>query len=255
MEPDFKQILGIRFYVGAPEGLLRLVLRGGLFVVPSGPGLATLDQDVPYREALERSDVALTDSGFLVLLWLLRRGELVGRISGLRLLRALLAVSEFRERGRTFWIMPSEADAAANLAWLNSQGIPVESADTYIAPNYPGGRLADPALVAVLAARRPRFVMVNIGGGVQEKLGLHLRESLDYTPAIICTGAAIAFLSGQQARIPVWADRMMLGWLFRCVSAPGRFIPRYVRTLRLVSLVFRYGPQPVRGRDGAVLGA
>jgi UDP-N-acetyl-D-mannosaminuronic acid transferase (WecB/TagA/CpsF family) len=49
--------------------------------------------------------------------------------------------------------------------------------------------------------------------GVQERLGYALRKQLSYKPAILCLGAAIAFLSGGQANIPNWADRLMLGWL------------------------------------------
>ncbi len=54
---------------------------------------------------------------------------------------------------------------------------------------------------------------------MQERLGYALRKQLSYKPAILCLGAAIAFLSGGQANIPNWADRLMLGWLFRPAAA------------------------------------
>ena len=34
-------------------------------------------------------------------------------------------------------------------------------------------------------------------------------------PAIHCIGAALGFLTGDQVRIPHWADQWILGWLFR----------------------------------------
>ena len=79
----------------------------------------------------------------------------------------------------------------------------------------------DPALIEQLNRGRPRHIVATIGGGTQERLGLYLRQELDYSPAIHCVGAAIAFLSGDQVHIPVWADRMY--WDGCCVpvrSAP-----------------------------------
>lgn len=242
----FRTILGIRFYVGDLPGLLERSRQAGLIVVPSAPVLAELPTSAPHREALERSDLAITDSGFLVLLWLLRKGKRLERISGLRYLRALVDWPEFQAPEATFWVMPSAPDAEANLAWLNAHGFQLTSADTYLAPRYPTGRLADPALLATLETRKPAFIVMCVGGGVQERLGHSLRDSLSYRPTILCTGAAIAFLSGRQANIPPWADRFVLGWLFRTLQAPRAFIPRYWKALRLTWILFRYGEKPVR---------
>jgi len=239
--PRFRTILGIRFFAGALPALLRLTRQGGLIVVPSGPGLADLEREPEYRQAVETSDLALTDSGFLVLLWTLLRRERLPRISGLQFVRGLVGMPEFRDPGAVFWVMPTAEDAAANGAWLAAQGIAMAPDCVYLAPRYPGAGIQDPELVARIEAVRPRFVMLNIGGGVQERLGFHLRAHLSFRPAIICTGAAIAFLSGRQASIPPWADRLRLGWLLRCARNPTRFIPRYVRAIRLARVVWTYG--------------
>ncbi len=105
--------------------------------------------------------------------------------------------------------------------------------------------LSDPELLAWIEARKPAYVIVNIGGGVQERLGYHLKMNLAHRPAIVCTGAAIAFITGVQANIPPWADRNMLGWLFRCFQAPRKFIPRYWKALRLIQILARYRDQSV----------
>ncbi|MGH7688754.1 MAG: WecB/TagA/CpsF family glycosyltransferase [Gemmatimonadaceae bacterium] len=246
LDSDFKQILGIRFFIGSVERLLALTAQGGLFVFPSGPGLAQLDRDPSYRYALEQSDVAVTDSGAMVLLWRLRTGEHIERRSGLQLIRALIALPEFRQPHAAFWVMPSTQDAIATRDWLTARDIPTTTDDMYIAPHYDTGPISDPALVTAIERRGPRFVVLCIGGGVQEQLGLSLRDALDYRPAMLCTGAAIAFLTGRQAAIPVWADRLMLGWLLRCIRAPRRFVPRYLGALRLVPLVLRFASNPVR---------
>ncbi len=87
----------------------------------------------------------------------------------------------------------------------------------------------------------PKHIVVTIGGGTQERLGLYLRHELGYSPSIHCVGAAIAFLSGDQVHIPLWADRMYLGWLLRCLSDPRQYLPRYWEARKLFSLMLRHG--------------
>jgi UDP-N-acetyl-D-mannosaminuronic acid transferase (WecB/TagA/CpsF family) len=103
--------------------------------------------------------------------------------------------------------------------------------------------MEDPALLAILRARRPRHILVTIGGGKQERLGLYLKRNLEYRPSIHCTGAAIGFLSGDQVRIPVWADKLFMGWLFRCVSEPKQYISRYWGARKLLPLMLKYRDQ------------
>ena len=244
MVRQFQFILGIKFFTGDLEGLLE-ACPGQFVVVPSGPSLVDLPTDAAYREALEKSDFAITDSGFMLLAWKALTGQRLIRISGLKLLRGLLASEELKQAGASFWIMPSKAEMEINLAWLQHQGFPVTREDCFVAPHYPPGPLADPELLALIEARQPRYVITNIGGGVQERVGYYLRNQLSYRPAIICVGAAIAFLTGIQANIPTWADAWMLGWYFRCLQAPGKFIPRYWKALRLIPILNKYRERSV----------
>jgi UDP-N-acetyl-D-mannosaminuronic acid transferase (WecB/TagA/CpsF family) len=148
--------------------------------------------------------------------------------------------------------MPSSEDAAANARWLQSRGIVLAPEDWMVAPSYQHGPLVDERLLAAVEERHPSFVIINLGGGVQERLGHFLKDRLSWRPTIICTGAAIAFLSGRQANIPRWADRMALGWLLRILNDPRRFIPRYWRALRLAPLVWKNGiDAPTSARDPA----
>ena len=246
MRDPFRKILGVRFYTSDLEGLLDLLPAGGLVVVPSAPVMARLADDPAHRRALEGADLAVTDSGFMVLLWLLRTGERVTRISGLRLLRGLFLRGGIRGKGVSFWIMPSKADSDANLAWLRGQRFDVGDEDAYVAPMYPAeGPIADDRLLERVAARRPRFVFIGLSGGVQERLGWDLRQRLGYRPTILCIGGAIAFLSGQQTSIPVWADRLVIGWLFRFVAAPRSFAAKLRGVQRLVPMIWRHGSESV----------
>ncbi len=238
---DYRTILGVRFFVGPIETGTDLALAGGLVVAPSGPGLAfDLVHSPAYREALTTADLAITDSGWMVLLWRLFTGETLARNSGLKLIRAVLAREDLKRPGAIFWVMPSAEEDARNRAWLRERGFAVTEEDVYIAPHYAPGPIHDETLVGRIEARAPRVVMLAIGGGVQERLGLGLRARLAGRPSILCLGAAIAFLTGGQVAIPVWADRFFLGWLFRLASDPRKFWRRYWIALRLAPLLWRW---------------
>lgn len=243
----YRRILGVRFFTGTAREAVTLGLKGGLVVVPSAPVLLTAADDAATAEALINSDLAITDSGLMILVWRGMRGEKLIRVSGLEYLKLLLEEPSLREPGALFWVMPSEATMEKSLAYLRSQGFPATRDDCYVAPMYGGGEVSDPVLLEIVNRRQPGHIVMAVGGGVQEKLAYFLKRNAAYRPGIHCTGAAIGFLSGDQARIPDWADRFFLGWLMRCLQAPGRFIPRYWAARRLVALMLRYGERSPRG--------
>ena len=213
--------------------------RGGLLVVPAAPALKDLDTNPDYRDSLLQADLAITDSAFMILLWNFIEGDDLNRLSGLEYLRELLHEDEVRTPGNTLWIMASPASATRHLEWLKLQQITVPPEYVYMAPLY-SKSLEDPLLVEILNRLRPPNVIVTVGGGTQERLGLYLKRNLKYLPAIHCIGAAIAFLSGDQVPIPPWADRLYLGWFLRCVSNPAQYVPRYWDARKLFSLMVRY---------------
>ena len=234
------RILGIDFFDGSAKAAIDLMRNGGLVVVPAAPALKDLDRNLAYRESLLNADLVLTDSAFMVLIWNRLQSKPIKRLSGLEYLRELLLEPDLRRPGNTLWIMASPISTKRNLAWLEGQGITIPEDRIYTAPMYGNGPIDDPTLLECLNRLRPQHVIVTIGGGTQERLGLYLKRNLAYRPAIHCIGAAIAFLSGDQVHIPVWADRFYLGWLFRSVSEPKRYIPRYLDAFKLLPLMLRY---------------
>ena len=236
----FVTILGVRFYDGEPQGIVDLVSEsGGLLVAPAAPALKSIPYDRGYREALHGADYVIADSAFMVLLWNLVSRPRISKLSGLKYLRLLIEQAHFRGVGDSFWVMPSRKSAVWNLRWLGENGVRVTDEHTYVAPWY-GTTISDAALIEMIQARKPRHVVLCIGGGNQERLGLYLKRNLDYRPAIHCIGAAIAFLSGDQVSIPVWVDALSLGWLWRCISSPRQNIQRYWEARQLAPLMFRY---------------
>ena len=237
-----RRILGIDFFCGTVHEAVARMRRGGLLVVPAAPALKDISTNGPYREALLSADLAITDSAFMVLVWNVIERNKVHRVSGLEYLRELLNEPEVRQAGNTLWVMASLSSARTNLAWLAEQGIRVAEEYVYIAPMY-GGVIDDVFLLERLSRQQPRHVIVTIGGGAQERLGLYLKRELPYFPAIHCTGAAIAFLSGDQVHIPMWADKLYLGWLMRSLSEPRRYIPRYWNARHLLKIMLTYRNQ------------
>ena len=232
-------ILGLHFFNGTvDEAVESMSNNGGLLVVPAAPALIKICDDGGYRRAVIAADMAIADSGAMVLLWRIFTGRRVERISGLKFLKRLVARLRSRPDERVLWIVPSEAAHEKTIGWLRSVNL-TGTADFYVAPRY-AAEVRDDELIAKIDHHSPRHVVVGIGGGVQEKLGLFLKENLRARPAIHCIGAALAFLTGDQPPIPMWADRFYLGWFLRLLRQPRIFGPRYLSAFKLPWLIFRY---------------
>jgi exopolysaccharide biosynthesis WecB/TagA/CpsF family protein len=245
-----RQILGIKFFNGdADEAIAFMQRQGGYVVAPSGTCFARLREDETYRRAMLSADLAIADSGLMVLMWRLLRHEQIQRISGLKYLKQLLATLTRERSAHAFWILPTERARQKLLDYSRREACPVTINDCYVAPRY-GMEIQDPDLLALVEERRPAHIVIAIGSGPQEKLGYYLRENFSYRPAIHCVGAALGFITGDQIAIPDWADRFFLGWLFRLIAQPRTFIPRLIRGLELPWLIWKYGENlPVAGRE------
>jgi N-acetylglucosaminyldiphosphoundecaprenol N-acetyl-beta-D-mannosaminyltransferase len=239
-----ESVLGISFFNGSvDDACLQIEQAGGLLVAPSGPGLAGDLIDCPiYRKALKEADIVLADSGLLCLWAKYFSKSYIRRISGLFFLKNLLGRKNWLG-DKTLWIMPTAKEAEASMQWLKDRFPEApENREVYLAPIYrKAGRISDDELLAKIEKSKPKFVFIQLGGGTQERLGLFLKQKLSFKPAIICTGAALAFLSGQQASIPMWADQLFIGWFLRCLHQPTIFIPRYLKAFKLIYLLFKYG--------------
>jgi UDP-N-acetyl-D-mannosaminuronic acid transferase (WecB/TagA/CpsF family) len=236
-----RQVFGIQFFNGDVEEAIQAILqRGGFLIAPSGTCFARLREDEVYRRAVIAADLAIADSGLMVLLWRLLRREKIGRISGLKYLKHLLRKLKGERIGEIFWVLPSERAQQKLFEWSRREAFPIASNNCYVAPRY-GGEIEDRNLLSLLEQNRPSHVIIAIGSGAQEKLGYYLRENLSYRPAIHCTGAALGFVTGEQIPIPELADRLFLGWFFRSLAQPGVFIPRLSHAFELPWLIWKYG--------------
>jgi N-acetylglucosaminyldiphosphoundecaprenol N-acetyl-beta-D-mannosaminyltransferase len=247
------QILGIRFFNRDVDEAVALISQhGGFLVAPSGTCFARLREEEMYRRAVLAADLAIADSGLMVLLWRLLRDENVQRISGLKYLKHLLDRLNGEGMRDVFWVLPTKRAEQKLFDWSYRETFSIKMENCYVAPRY-GVEIDDRHLLALVEQQRPAHVIIAIGSGAQEKLGHYLRENLSYRPTIHCIGAALGFITGDQASIPDWADRLYLGWLWRLITQPIIFIPRLSRALQLPWLVWKYGEKlpPMRGGSEA----
>ena len=239
------QILGIQFFGGTSREAVEEITRtGGLLVAPAAPSMINLCRDEDYRRALLSAELAIADSGFMVLLWKLFTGENVPRISRLEHVKRLLEHESVGPAGSVVWVVATDASREKLLDFLQSEISAVSVSEVsfpnvYVAPKY-GRPVEDEVLLALVRQTRPKHIVIAVGGGIQDKLGQYLLEQLDDRPAVHCIGAALGFLTGDQVRIPDWADKYYVGWFFRALAQPRVFIPRFWSTRKLPWLIFQW---------------
>src|SRR5438105_2627227 len=120
--------------------------NGGFLIAPSGTCFSRLQHNSEYRDAVTHADVAIPDSGAMVLLWKFLRGRKLTRISGLRYLQRLSA-RLFVEKPKVLWVVPNETAREKNTKWLSANHFTFGKTDFYIAPWY-SPKVEDEELVA-----------------------------------------------------------------------------------------------------------
>jgi UDP-N-acetyl-D-mannosaminuronic acid transferase (WecB/TagA/CpsF family) len=274
-----KRMLGIDFFVGtAAEAVAHVSKNGGLVVAPAAPSFIALQDDPSYGRAIANADLAIADSGWAVLFWRLFRHEKLTRVSGLAFFKALLETADARIPRNLFFILPSEKAKTKTLEFARTSVYAITADDCYVAPHYSVGQalfpaepikvgkrerlpytsdlsssvrylestatlpmVDDPDLVSMIEQRKPKHIIIGIGGGMQDKLGSYLKHQLSYRPGIYCIGAAPGFVTGDQIVIPMWADGFFVGWIFRLFAQPRTLLLRFWSARRLPGLILRYG--------------
>jgi len=233
-------LFNISFINGNYEEAFSRLKQGEFMVVPSGPGLATIDKDKKYWDALKGANFAIPDSGFMIILARIFYGYKIKKLSGPKFFRKFINEKILHEKGMLFSVDPNDYESEKNRKYLNEKRIPITSEYQYVAPIYDKNEITDSKLIRILESLevRPKFLLLNLAGGVQERLGYYIKNNLSYKLGIICTGAAIAFETGSQAKLPKWVDELYLGWLARIIQAPKEFSMRFLKAFRLVYVFY-----------------
>ena len=207
-----------------------------VFLFPSGPGLAELKNDQVYLSSLQDRSINFFDSGLFVLLLKLKNIH-VKKFSGYLFIKELFTFLKDNKIRNYLFIEPSFDHSIVNRNFMKKNYID-SSINSYIAPIYDYNSPKDNNLLNYIIRHKPKFIVLNIGGGVQEKLAKWLKYNINFNVQIFCTGAAISFLTKKQAPVNSFIDKIFLGWLVRCIFSPKIFIPRYFKALKFIYIFF-----------------
>lgn len=213
----------------------KLIIKKGLFVFPAGPALASIQKSNQYYNSLKKSDFIFFDSGLFVLLLGIFKNIKVNKFSGYKFLSLFFNYIKRYKNLSIFCIDPNLKFSKSNKKYLKKLGL--KKINNYVAPKYQTTKLTDKKLLKLISKHKPAFILINIGGGVQEILGLYLKNNLKFTSTILCTGGAISFFTKDQAPINNFIDKFYLGWLIRLIFNPFIFFKRYFFGLKLIPMV------------------
>lgn len=216
--------------------IIKKIEKGGLLVIPSGPGLSTIETDKNYYKALRNADIALLDSGYFCLLLKLFKFISVKKFSGYKFISSFLNDKSMLKK-KILFVEPNEKSILKNKKLLKN--LKFTNTHHYFSPMYDRYNIKDVKLKNLIKKLKPKYVIINLGGNVQEVLGYYLKKNLKNKLSIICSGAAISFINKTQAPINNFYDKIYLGWLIRIIFNPNVFFLRYLKAFKLFFLVFR----------------
>jgi N-acetylglucosaminyldiphosphoundecaprenol N-acetyl-beta-D-mannosaminyltransferase len=243
-------ILGINFISGQHEDVLNKCLNdGGYVIAPSSPTLVHANEDEYFYECFLDANNAILDSGFLVLIWNFLKSDKIIKFSGLSYLRLLLKKISTEELQNTLWILPDTHSINKTKTLIAAKS---EIFNFYVSPKYPAkGPIFDSELLEIIKNKKPKHVIIGLGGGTQERLAKEIRDISESKTCIHCIGGALGFLNKTQIYIPEWADFFYLGWLFRCCYKPHIYVPRYWRALKLLTIALKGLEKPLNQKKAA----
>ena len=222
----------IFFFSGTYNEIKKKADQGGVLVAPAASALANIKKDQRYYESLKNSDIAILDSGFFcILLRIFKRYKLI-KLSGYLFLNRF--INEYDPNDKLFLVNPSKKEDEINKNYLNNKNI--KKIESYVAPFYQ--EIKDEELIDKINLFRPKYIMINLGGGTQEPLGVYIKNNIKFNVTIICTGAAIAFLTKEQAPINKIVDKLYLGWLIRLLWNPSNY-KRILSSFRLIAFFLK----------------
>lgn len=221
----------IKFYNFTFLKLVSKLNKGGYLVAPAASALTNIDINKQYYNSLMMSDIAIFDSGFFCILLRIFKGIKVKKFSGYLFLKKFLNL-KFKKNTKFFCVDPSKTESEKNKKYLNSKNI--VKIKSYVAPIYPTNNIIDKKLLKLIINFKPNYIIINLGGEKQEILGLYIKTNIKFKTSILCTGAAIAFLTKSQAPINDTVDKYYMGWLLRTIFNPREYFLRIFKSLFLI---------------------
>ena len=224
----------IKFYNYSFKRIVQKIKKGGYLVAPAASSLSKILKNKTYHKSLKNSDIAILDSGFFCILLRIFKKKKVRKLSGYLFLKSFLNL-KFKKNVKFLNIDPNKEESNLNYNYLVKKK-KIANVISYCAPSY-NKKVHDIKLINLIKKEKPKYVIINIGGEVQEILAEYIRNKINYKISILCTGAAIAFLTKKQA--PLMNDKIdkfYLGWFVRLIDNPKKYYSRIVSSISLIKL-------------------
>jgi UDP-N-acetyl-D-mannosaminuronic acid transferase (WecB/TagA/CpsF family) len=228
----------IKFYnCPSVELFNKLVKKKKAYLVaPAASSLSQIVADRQHLIALQKSTVAIFDSGFFCILLLILKGIIIKKNSGFFFLKYLLSIDSIK-KSKLLLIDPTKRTSLINKKFLRINKF--TKLKSYIAPIYNPIDVKDLKLIQLIDLYKPKYILLNIGGGIQEKLAFFINKNSKNNQIIFCLGAAIGFYTGDQAPINNFFDKIYAGWLIRVLYNPIVFLPRVFKSIYLIKLFLK----------------
>jgi len=215
----------------------KIINKKGNFVFPAAPALVEIEKSKYYYKSLQEADFVFFDSGLFVIMLKIFRNISVNKFSGFKFLNLFFLYLKKNNKKKILSIDPNKIISIENKKYFEKKGI--IKFYSYIAPIYKSKKITDKKLLKLVNKVRPNFIIINIGGTKQEILAHYMKQNLKNKQTILCTGAALSFLTGIQAPINKFYDKIYLGWFVRIIYNPKIFLKRYLCALSFVPIFFK----------------
>jgi N-acetylglucosaminyldiphosphoundecaprenol N-acetyl-beta-D-mannosaminyltransferase len=234
------QFYGINFFETNYNLTMELLIKkGGYIVMPAASALVNIKNNSVYYNSLKKSTAAIFDSGFFCILILVFKFLKFKKFSGYKFLKLFFNDKNLKNR-RILSLDPTDKDSKLNNSYLKFNKF--KFVRNYICPIYDRNNVEDKNLLILINKYKPHIVLINIAGGIQEPLALYIKNNSSNKLISICSGAAISFFTGSQAKINDWIDNLYLGWFYRILHNP-KIIIRVIKSFYLIILVYFSKPK------------
>ena len=170
MKKKIINFYGIMFHNYDFKKLIGILDNGGYLVAPAASALSSIKTNTKYLEALQKSSVAILDSGFFCILLKIFKKKNVNKYSGYLFLKTFKNYLPIKKK-KLLLVDPNYLESKENLLYLKKKNF--NNIKSYIAPIY-GKKIEDYKLLKIINSYKPKYVIINIGGETQEILALFL---------------------------------------------------------------------------------
>ena len=237
MKSKILYFYGIKFFDVNYKFILRLLnKKKGYLVMPAASSLANINRNFQYLNSLRNSTAALFDSGFFCVLLKVLKFYHVRKFSGYRFINLFLN-DPFIKNKKILLLNSSLKSEKINYLFFKSKKI--KFFKSYICPIYDNRNIVDQKLFNIINIYKPKIIIINISGGIQEILAYQIKKNIKNKVIIICSGAAMSFFTGETVKIGNIFDFLYLGWFRRLMYNPLQYYPRIIKSLYLIIILLK----------------